>query len=185
MSLLTGFNITNIERVKAVTDDQTPVTHIWDTSSAATCTPAISAGSEQEQRIKNKLYGRLITEDVVQGYDIELTDERMNREILALCSGGENTEAQGEWTKYEEPAIGSTITRKSFTLYIYTSDRDTDSGVNSYHEFKFPGCKGKQTPALDFADGGFAKVKYSIRSRPASGAAPMTMTPIESLPTPA
>lgn len=181
MPLLEGFNIANIERVKIVTDEETPVTHVFETASSATATPAVSAGQEVEQRVKNAIKGLLRTEDIVKGYDIELEDQRVLMEVFALVDGGTLTGTGSDWTKYTGPTAGSSVTRKSFTLYLYTSDRDTDGGAIAYHEWKLPGCKGKAVP-LSFADGSFATMKYSISSRPATGVGVIEVEKIEELP---
>lgn len=181
MALLEGFSIANVERVKIVTDEATPVTHVFQTANSATATPAVSSGQEVEQRVKNAIKGLLRTEDIVKGYDIELDDQRVIVEVLALIDGGAVTGSGAAWTKYTGPAAGASVTRKSFSLYLYTSDRDTDGGAIAYHEWVFPGCKGKAVP-LNFSDGAFATMKYSIVSRPATGVAVIDVSKIEELP---
>lgn len=181
MPLLEGFNIANVERVKIVTDDQNPVMHVFETASSATATPAVSAGQEVEQRVKNAIKGLIRTEDIVKGYDIELEDQRVIMEVFALVDGGTVAGTGANWSKYSGPTAGASVTRKSFTLYLYTSDRDTDGGAVAYHEWKFPGCKGKAVP-LSFADGSFASMKYSITSRPATGVPVIEVEEIEELP---
>ena len=181
MSLLEGFNIANVERVKIVTEEETPATHVFETASSATATPAVSAGQEVEQRVKNAIKGLLRTEDIVKGYDIELEDQRVSMDVFALSDGGTATGAGAAWTKYTGPSAGASVTRKGFSLYLYTSDRDTDGGAIAYHEWTFPGCKGKAVP-LNFADGAFSSMKYSITSRPATGIGVIEVTKIDELP---
>ena len=120
-------------------------------------------------------------EDIVKGYDIELEDQRVIMDVFALVDGGANTGTGGTWSKYTGPAAGASVTRKAFTLYLYTSDRDTDGDAISYHEWTFPGCKGSAVP-LNFADGAFSSMKYSITSRPATGVGVIEVTKIEELP---
>ena len=181
MSLLEGFNIANVERVKIVTEEETPATHVFETASSATATPAVSAGQEVEQRVKNAIKGLLRTEDIVKGYDIELEDQRVIMDVFALIDGGTATGAGAAWTKYTGPSAGASVTRKGFSLYLYTSDRDTDGGALAYHEWTFPGCKGKAVP-LNFSDGAFSSMKYSITSRPATGVGVIDVQKIEELP---
>jgi len=181
MPLLEGFNIANVERVKIVTDESEPRTLVFQTASSATATPAVSAGQEVEQRIKNAIKGLLRTEDIVKGYDIELEDQRVLMDVFALVDGGVNTGSGESWTGYSGPVAGASVTRTAFTLYLYTSDRDTDGNANAYHEWTFPGCKGSAVP-LSFSDGAFASMKYSIKSRPASGTEVILVEEIASLP---
>jgi len=183
MPKLMGFNIANVERVKIVTVETTPVTYIFETSNAANCTPAVSAGAEVEQRIKNSIEGLIVTDDIVKGYDIELDDQRMIPEVFALIDGGTNTNGESPvaWQSYAAPVAGSPVTRKKFTMTLYTSDRDQAGEANSYHAWTFAGCKGKGVP-LSFSDGAFAGLKYSIVSRPGSGVSPFTVEQLEELP---
>ena len=182
MALLEGFNIANVERVKIVTDETTPATYVFQTANSATATPAVSAGQEVEQRIKNAIKGLLRTEDIVKGYDIELEDQRVLMEVFALIDGGTNTFSVAPvWESYAGPAAGASVTRKTFSLYLYTSDRDTDGDALSFHEWTFPGCKGSAVP-LTLADGAFSSMKYSIKSRPASGVAVVNVEKIAELP---
>lgn len=181
MALLEGFNIANVERVKIVTEETTPETYVFQTASTATATPAVSAGQEVEQRVKNSIKGLIRTEDIVKGYDIDLEDQRVLMDVFALIDGGTNTGAGDTWTKYAGPAAGASVTRKSFTLFLYTSDRDTDGAANAYHEWTFPGCKGAAVP-LNFADAAFSTMKYSIKSRPATGVGVINVEKIDSLP---
>lgn len=181
MPLLEGFNIANVERVKVVTDEASPQTYVFETASSATATPAVSAGQEVEQRVKNAIKGLLRTEDIVKGYDLELEDQRVLMEVFALVDGGTVTGSGANWEKYSGPRAGASVTRKGFTLYLYTSDRDTDGGAIAYHEWRFPGCKGKAVP-LNFADGAFSSMKYSITSRPATGVPVIEVEEIDELP---
>lgn len=181
MALLEGFNIANVERVKVVTDEASPKTHVFETASSATATPAVSAGQEVEQRVKNAIKGLLRTEDIVKGYDIDLEDQRVIIEVFALIDGGTTTGAGAAWTKYTGPTAGASVSRIGFALYLYTSDRDTDGGALAFHEWKFPGCKGKAVP-LNFADGAFSSMKYSITSRPSTGVGVIEVEKIEELP---
>ena len=181
MPLLDGFSIANVERVKVVTEETTPKTFVFETANSATATPAVSSGQEVEQRVKNGIKGLLRTEDIVKGYDIDLEDQRVIIDVFALIDGGVATGTGAAWTKYVGPAAGATVTRKAFKLYLYTSDRDTDGGATSFHEWTFTGCKGKAVP-LNFADGAFASMKYSITSRPAVGAVVVNVEKIAALP---
>lgn len=182
MPLLEGGNIANIERVKIVTIETTPKTYVFETASNATFTGVVSAGSEQEQRIKNTIHGLIKTEDVVKGYDVEVTDQKLLPNIYALVDGGKYTPGSGGvGDKYEAPVAGAPVTRTSFDLYLYTSDRDTDGDALAYHEWKFPSCKGKPIDG-NFKDGEFATNTYKMMSRPPKGVSPMAMERIAELP---
>lgn len=181
MSLLRGGNIVNVERVKITEDGENGATYMFKTATSATFTPSVSQGVEKEQRIKNTIMGLIRTEDVAKGYDIELADQRLLAEVFALLDGGTLTTGNDGWTSYSAPAAGSEVSRKSFTLELYTSDRDSEGSVVEYYKWSFPGCKG--TPVSGGAtDDDFQTIRYAIRSRPAAGTSPMTLTRVAELP---
>ena len=182
MSLLTGGNIVNVERVKVtVGTGNEAVSYVFKTSSQATFTPAVSAGQEREQRIKNTLMGLIKTEDLNKGYDIELSDQRLIMDMFALIDGGTVTGEGDAWTKYEAPAVGATVEKTAFELSLYTSDRGPDAAAKSYYKWTFPNCKGKPVTA-GATDDDFYTLRYSIESRPASGVSPMTIDKVQELP---
>lgn len=185
MSLLTGGNIANVERVKIVTRETTPRTFVFQTMTSFKFTAALSNGTEVEQRIKNSLMGLIKTDDLVKGFDIEAVDERLIMEVLTLVDGGTLTMGTGEhateWTKYASPVAGSGVTRIAFDMSLYTSDRDTDGSAKEYYEWKFTNCKGKPVDG-SAEDGAFSKITYNIESRPATGESALEITRADALP---
>ncbi|MEG1514035.1 MAG: hypothetical protein RR296_01120 [Clostridia bacterium] len=182
MTLLEGGNIANVERIKVVTIEATPKTYVFETTTSATFTAALSAGAETELRVKNTMHGLLRTEDLVKGYDLELQDQKLLPQIFALVDGGVYTAKTGvTGDKYEAPVAGASVNRTKFDTYLYTSDRDSDGDALAYHEWKFPSCKGKPVDG-SFKDGEFATNTYKLASRPAKGVSPMVMQRIDALP---
>lgn len=183
MALLTGGNIANIERVKITTEGDSAKTYVFETATSCNFNAAVSAGNEVEQRTKNTIMGLIKTEDIVKGYDLDLEDQRLIAEVLALIDGGTLTTdgADGEWTKYASPVAGSPVTRTAFTMELYTSDRDTDGEAIEYYCWKFTGCKGAPVSG-SATDGSFSNMKYTIKSRPAKGVSPMEITRVAELP---
>ena len=57
--------IANIERVDIITEETTPRVFSFDTASDASAEAQISAGAENELRIKNQILAQNITEDIV------------------------------------------------------------------------------------------------------------------------
>lgn len=176
-TLLTGFNIANVEGVKIVTEEAEPKTHCWKTMTSFDAEAHIEEGEEKVQRVKNTIMGRLKTEDVVGGYNLNCEDERLIPEILALVDGGTwNAEEQ----VYKAPVIGKDIQRTAFDLYIYTSDRGADGEVKNYLEWLFPHTKG--TPVkLGGKDNEFHKPSYTLESRPADGESPFEVAVVAAL----
>ena len=177
---ITGGNIANCERAKVVTIETTPKTYVIEVATNATFAAAVSAGAEQELRVKNTIHGQLRTEDIVKGYDIQLDDPLYHQELMALIDGGTVSGSAGSEV-YTAPVVGSPVSRVPFDLYLYSSDRDTDGDAIAYHEWKFPNCKGKPVDGA-LKDGEFMTSSLKIQSRPAAGVSPMTMTRMAALP---
>jgi hypothetical protein len=179
---ISGGNIANCERIRVVTLEETPRVYVFETATSLSFAASLSAGEEQELRVKNTIHGTLRTEDIVKGYDIQLDDPVLHTQILELVDGGILSGVPGEaGERYDAPAVGSPASRAAFDLYAYSSDRDPDGKAVAYHEWKFPGCKGKPVETA-FKDGAFATLGYKIESRPALGVSPMTMRRIAELP---
>ena len=179
---IAGGNIVGCERVRVVTLESAPRAYVFETATSLSFAASVSAGTEQELRVKNAILGALRTENIVKGYDIELDDPALNTQILALVDGGDLTGAPGEVGEiYAAPAAGSPVSRVPFDLYAYSADRDTDGEAMAYHEWKFPACKGKPIEVA-LKDGEFSTIRYKIESRPGAGAPPLTMRRIAALP---
>lgn len=174
--------ICNIEKVEIVTEETTPKTYTFDTAEEANYSPVISEGKEDVKRIKNRIAAINKTEDIQYGSSITLKDNSFSPEVLEIIDGGTVTKATDKITGYAGPVSGSTVTRKSFTLNIYTSEKGTDGSILNYYKFSYPKCKG--TPAkFSFKDGEFMTPEYTINSRPAKGSAPYNIEILASLPT--
>ena len=176
-----GFNISDV--VAAVITTATK-SYLFKTASEFTAKPKIEAGQEKPLRKLNTIHALNKTEDIVTGYDIDLTDVLMHPELYALVDGGVATfsEAPATFTGYTAPVTGSPVTRTSFKLDMYTAVKDTAGESTSYLKWSFPGCKG--TPIEpSVKDGDFYMPKMTVRSRPASGASPCEITPVTTHPT--
>jgi hypothetical protein len=179
---IAGGNIANCERIKVVTRDVTPRTYVVETMTGLSFAASLSNGTEQELRVKNTVHGTLRTEDILRGYDIQLDDPVLHTQILALVDGGALTGTPGAVGEtYTAPTVGSAAARTAFDLYAYSSDRDDGGEAVAYHEWLFPGCKGRPVET-SLKDGAFAVMNYKIESRPAAGQAPLIMRRIAALP---
>ena len=128
-TLLTGFNIANVERVRVTTEETTPKTYMYRTMTSFDAEPYVNEGEEVTQRVKNTIMGRIKTDDLLEGYDISCEDERLIPQVLALVDGGTYDD---EEQSYAAPAIGTEVVRTPFTLDLYTSDRGGDGEVKNY-----------------------------------------------------
>lgn len=179
---ISGGNIAGCERVKVVTLEETPRTYVVEAMTGISFAASLSEGSEKELRVKDTIFGALRTEDIVRGYDIQLDDPLLHSEILSLVDGGALSGVPGAPGEvYAAPAAGAPVSRTAFDLYAYSADRDADGEAKAYHEWKFPGCKGRPVEGA-LKDGEFTTLSYRIQSRPAGGVSPLTVRRIEALP---
>lgn len=177
MSLLEGKPLVNIVRAEIVTEEETPETFTFDTANEAGVEPSLSEGEETILRVKNIILATNRTEDIVIGYDLTLTDNVLHPEVFALIDGGTLTYDDVDTTKvikYEGPEAGSAISRKKFTLNLYTEEKDNDGDVLGYAKFTFAHCKGKPVK-YSIKDGEFQVPELTAKSRPKRGEKPVTI----------
>ena len=177
LTMLTGYNIANVEGVMVVTKEEPPKVHAWKTATSFDAELAVEEGEEVVQKVKGVIMGLLKEEDAVKGYDITCEDERLIPEILSLVDGGEWDPDQKE---YKATPMGQTPKRTVFDLYLYASDRGTDGEIKNYLRYLYPSCKG--TPVkLGAKDNEFHKQEYTINSRPAEGESPVKVKVVEEM----
>lgn len=173
--------IANIELVEIITEETSAKTYSFDTADEANYSPDISEGSENLLRVKNRIVATNKTEDIQYGSSITLKDTSFQPQVLEVVDGGTLKKTAEEITGYASPVVGEIVSRKLFTLNIYTSERGTDGEVIKYAKFSFPSCKGKPAK-FAFKDGEFMTPEYTVVSRPAKGAAPFEIDYVDSLP---
>ena len=173
--------IANIERVDIITEESTPRVFSFDTASDASAEAQISAGAETELRIKNRILAQNITEDIVKGFNINLTDSVFSPEVFALVDGGASTVSGDDFKKYTAPTAGEVVNRTKCSLAVYASEKDYDGNALSYTAFIFPHASGSPT-SVSLKDGEFYAPSYTLKSRPSKGQSPMTVVVLPSLP---
>ena len=93
------------------------------------------------------------------------------------------TETTGAFTSYTDPVVGSPVTRTKFTLNIYCGNIGTNGQkADAFTKFSLTGCEGSP---CDFSlkDDDFFSPSYTIKSRPANGTTPLTVSKVTELPT--
>lgn len=173
--------IANIERVDIITEESTPRVFSFDTASDASAEAQISSGAETELRIKNRILAQNITEDIVKGFNINLTDSVFSPEVFALVDGGASTVSGDDFKKYTAPTAGEVVNRTKCSLAVYASEKDYDGNALSYTAFIFPHASGSPT-SVSLKDGEFYAPSYTLKSRPSKGQSPMTVVALPSLP---
>ena len=173
--------IANIERVDIITEETTPRVFSFDTASDASAEAQISAGAENELRIKNQILAQNITEDIVKGYNVTFTDSTFAPEVFALVDGGTSTVTNDDFKKYTSPTAGEVVERTKSTMAVYASEKDYDGNSLSYVAFVFPHAKGSPA-SVSLKDGEFYSPSYTMKSRPSKGQSPLSMVSLPSLP---
>lgn len=174
-----GFAISDIAAITISTKDKK---YLLDTYTEANFKAAVDAGEEKALRKQNRILALNRTDDIVKGYDVELTDVLIHPEVLALIEGGVSSfSAGGEFTKFSGPVAGNTVFRESVQLDIYCENLDTDGGIKSYTQFTLKNCKGKPTE-FSIKDGDFWTPKYTIESRPKKGEPTIEIATVDKLP---
>ena len=173
--------IANIERVDIITEETTPRVFSFDTASDASAEAQISAGAENELRIKNQILAQNITEDIVKGYNVTFTDSTFAPEVFALIDGGTSTVSGDDFKSYTAPTAGEVVARVKSKMAVYASEKDYDGNSLSYVAFVFPHAKGSPA-SVTLKDGEFYSPSYTMKSRPSKGQSPLSMVSLPSLP---
>ena len=173
--------IAHIERVDIITEETTPRVFSFDTASDASAEAQISAGAENELRIKNQILAQNITEDIVKGYNVTFTDSTFAPEVFALIDGGTSTVTNDTFKSYTAPTAGEVVARTKSTMAVYASEKDYDGNSLSYVAFVFPHAKGSPA-SVTLKDGEFYSPSYTMKSRPSKGQSPLSMVSLPSLP---
>lgn len=176
-----GFAISDIAAVVITTATKK---YLIKTGTEANFRTAVAAGQEKELRKKNTILALNKTDDILKGYDVDLTDVLVHPEVLAILEGGVVTntaDPEPTFSTYTGPVVGQPVVRESFALDIYCENLDTDGAPLSYTQFNLTDCKGKPT---EFAlkDGDFWTPKYTMESRPKKGQAPITISNVAAIP---
>jgi hypothetical protein len=175
-----GITVSDIAAVVVTTASKK---YLIKTGTEANFRAAVDAGRETPLRKQNTILAMNKTEDILKGYDVDLTDVLMHPEVLALVDGGVATfgGTPVEFQSYTGPVAGQPVVRTPFDLDIYASNFDTDGDVVSYLQFTLKNCKGKPTE-FTIRDGEFYTPKYTMESRPAGGESPITIAAVKTLP---
>ena len=173
--------IANIERVDIITEETTPRVFSFDTASDASAEAQVSAGAENELRIKNQILAQNITEDIVKGFNISFTDSTFAPEVFALIDGGTSTVSGDDFKSYAAPTAGEVVARVKSKMAVYASEKDYDGNSLAYIAFVFPHAKGSPA-SVTLKDGEFYSPSYTMKSRPSKGQSPLSMVRLPSLP---
>ena len=174
--------IANIERIDIITEESTPRVFSFDTASESSAEAQISAGAENELRIKNQILAQNITEDIVKGFNITFTDTTFSPDVFALVDGGQSTvDSEENFRRYAAPTAGEIVARTKCRLAVYAAEKDYDGNTLSYTAFIFPHASGSPA-SVRLKDGEFYAPSYTMKSRPSKGQSPMTVLSLPSLP---
>ena len=177
----TNFALANIARVDIIEEKTTGAKtySLLEVASKAEASAYISAGIDEELRVKNTIHAQNKTEDITKGYELNLSTVRAVMEVLALVDGGT---WDGTENKYVGPVAGSVTERQLFTIKVYTEDKDYNGEIKNYVCFTFKHCKGTPVNFI-IRDGTFMANDMKIRSTPKFGENVVEFEVITALPT--
>ena len=177
-----GLALSNILAVQITTEEETPKDYLIKTASEAGLKPSISSGEEKELRKRDTILAVNRKSDIVKGYDVTLKDLLISFKVHALLQGGVTTDATGAFSSYTDPVVGSPVVHTKFTLNIFCGNIGTDGEADdTFTKFSLTGCEG--TPCeFGLKDDEFFSPSYTIKSRPAKGTTPLTISKAAALP---
>ena len=181
MATINQHALSDVSMIEIVT--KAGETYTFDTADEVTIEEVLDEGEEQTLKIKGRLYANRAAEDTVLGSDITCKDNLMSPELLLVLQGGTiKKDTDGSFKSYSAPATGAADNRTKFDCNIYTAEVSTDGDTGRYLKVTYPDCYGSSVP-LTFQDGVYFTNSYTIKSRPAKGSSPYTVTFVDELPT--
>lgn len=181
MATINQHALSDVSMIEIVT--KAGETYTFDTADEVTIEEVLDEGEEQTLKIKGRLYANRAAEDTVLGSDITCKDNLMSPELLLVLQGGTiEKDTDGSFKSYSAPATGAADNRTKFDCNIYTAEVSTDGDTGRYLKVTYPDCYGSSVP-LTFQDGVYFTNSYTIKSRPAKGSSPYTVTFVDELPT--
>lgn len=174
--------IANVCRVDIITNGTNALVMHTTTANKTGCEPKVDEGKEETLRSKNRIIAQNITEDLVIGYDVTLTDVVVEPETFALCDGGTlEWNADKDHFKYSGPATGLVVNRKRCTVDVWSEEKDADGETLGYQRFRLPNCKGSPV-SFSIEDGKFCAAEYKFKSKPKGGQSPIYIDTFDALP---
>ena len=176
--------IANIERVDIITEGSGVKIFNIDTASEASMEANVSAGVDNELRVKNRILAQTFTEDILKGYNITFKDALLSPDFLEVIEGGTSTAYTNDATslaRYDSSAAGNVSNRTRFWTYIYTAENDYNGDVLRYKMFMFPHCIGSPV-SFSFRDGEFYSPSYTVKSKPKKGESAFKIIDLAKLP---
>lgn len=152
--------------------------HLFSTADEISGEPVIEEGEEKSLVIKGELKAKKSTPDMILGHDFTVKDNRFSAELLADLQGGTYDEAT---KKYTAPVIGAIKNTKTFDFSAYVEVVGEDGATGEYIKYTYQNCKGGFI-SPNFKDGEYFSAEYTIKSRPAIGAAAYTTELVTELP---
>lgn len=176
-----NFALANIARVDIIEEKEegAKTYALLEVASKAEASAYISAGIDEELRVKNTIHAQNKTEDITKGYEVALSTVRAVMEVLALVDGGT---WDGSGNKYTGPVAGSVTERQPFTMKVYTEDKDYNGETKNYVCFTFKHCKGTPVNFI-IQDGTFMANDMKIKSTPKYGENVVEFEVMTTLPT--
>lgn len=185
--ILYGVKYVEIEELDR--DTQMPPTlnprvYVVDTAETAELEAVVSEGEEELKRNDARILAIVRTPDLLYGYDLTLTDNTFDPEILALVEGGTVKKEVDAIVGYDSPMLSQgSANMKQFRMHIYVANYVGDSIVN-YVKITLNNCTGS-APNMSLGKEFYAP-EFTIKAREATraGLPVRSINYVEELPTP-
>lgn len=168
--LLYGVKLAILEELDPKTelpkDDGTPIR--IDTAETVGMEAVTSEGAEDVKRIDDRILAIATTNDLLYGYDLTLTDNLFDTDVVSLVEGANTKAASGSSSEVvSTPLLSEGFKGKYFRLTLYSAHREGNSIID-YAKITFNKCHG--IPSGMSLEKAFYSPEFTIKAREASKA---------------
>lgn len=169
--ILYGIKYVELEELDPITQippTANPKVYVIDTAETAELESVVSEGEEELKRNDSKILAIVRTPDLLYGYDVTLTDNTFDPEIMALIEGGTLVKEIDEIIGYDSPMLSQgSANMKQFRMHIYVANYVGDS-IENYVKITLNNCTGS-APNMSVGKEFYAP-EFSIKAREATKA---------------
>lgn len=145
-----------------------PKTYAVDTAETAELESVVSEGDEEVKRNDTSILAIVRTPDLLYGYNLTLTDNTFDPEIMALIEGGTVRKELEKIVGYDSPMLSQgSVNMKQFRMHLYVANYAGDSIIN-YVKISLNNCTGS-APNMSLGKEFYAP-EFNIKAREATKA---------------
>lgn len=146
----------------------TPKKLVITTAETGELEPVLSEGGEEIKRNDTHILAVVRTADLLYGYDLTLTDNTFDPEVMAIIEGGTVRLEEQEIVGYDSPMLADGSSKmESFRITLYVKNYEGDS-IKNYVKVTLNNCSGS-APAMKLGKEFYAP-EFKIKAREATKA---------------